>query len=305
MSAEREPSRILVLANPRVSRKHPGLNDAIKTHLAGATLETVEGPAAMSTRARAAADEGFERIVVAGGDGTVGVVIRALVDTGSSAQGPALGIIPIGTFNNFARSLGIPTDVAEACSVIESGTPAPVDLGRVISRSPATSFVFKEVVGVGIDALAFADSVDVAGPQKIPLGAMAAVSALLKFRLHPVKFRFSTTDRWERCTQLLVANTPTFCAAFPVAPEALLDDKLFHVISRTWRGRLHMLAELPRILSGRHCELERDSTRTASKVLVTGHSKVLLHADGEFFCRMPATIEMLAGAIRIIRPTRA
>jgi diacylglycerol kinase (ATP) len=165
--------------------------------------------------------------------------------------------------------------------------------------------VFKEVVGVGVDAMAFAGGIDVAGPAKIPLGAMSALSAVLSFRPHPVKYRWDAHRHWRRCTQLLIANTPTYAAAFPVLPEARPDDGVFNLLSRTWRGRLDLLRELPRILSGRHTDLEHDIASTCRSVQVAGHSNVLLHADGEFYCRLPAAIEILAGAVEVVVPRLA
>lgn len=290
--------RILVLTNPRILRRTPGMLDALRTHLTGGSrVENIDGPAAMVGRARQAADEGFDRVAVAGGDGTVGLLLRAMMD-----QPLPIGIIPLGTFNNFARSLGIPISVPDACRVLVEGVPHAVDLGRVLARNPPATFVFKETVGVGVDAMAFAGGIDVAGPGKIPVGALSALSAVLSFRPHPVKFRCHGERHFHRCTQLLVANTPTFAAAFPVLPEARPDDGIFHVLARTWRGRLDLLAELPRILSGRHCDLEHDVALVCQRVYVAGHSNVLLHADGEFFCRMPASVEILPGAARIVVP---
>lgn len=305
MTPDARPPEVLVLTNPRITRRMPGLVDTLKTNLQDASVESIEGPTAMVERARAAVAEGVQRIVVAGGDGTVGLLLRAFAGGEPAAPRPTFGVIPIGTYNNFARALGVPTSVADACSVIGSGRAAAIDLGRVTSRYPPTSFIFKEVVGVGVDANAFASGLDVAGPAKIPVGALATVNAILRFRPYPVKYRFDPHARWQRCTQLLVANTPTCAAAFPVLPEARLDDGLFHVLSRSWRGRLDLLTELPRILSGRHCELEHDQVRTARSLYVTGHSSVLLHADGEFFCRMPATIEMLPAAVQMLLPAHA
>ena len=288
----------LVLVNPRLARRQPGLIDGIRSHLEDALVESIEGPAAMTGRACEAVSQGARTIVVAGGDGTVGLVLRALIELPEASR-PTVGLLPIGTYNNFARSLGIPSDLAEACRIVSTGQTGSVDLGRVISRNPSASFVFKEVVGVGVDARAFASGLDVAGPAKIPVGALASLRAVLSYRPYPVKYRFEPKQRWQRCTQLLVANTPTCAAGFPVLPEARLDDGLFHVLSRSWRGRLDLMAELPLLLRGRHYELEHDQLQTASRVHVTGHSSVLLHADGEFFCRMPAIIEMLPSAVRV------
>lgn len=251
----------------------------------------------MTLRAQSAAAGGARQIGVVGGDGTVGLLLRALVGLDC-----ALGVIPLGTFNNFASSLDIPMSIPEACRVLVDGTPRPVDLGRVTARHPPASYVFKEMVGVGVDAMAFAAGIDVAGPAKIPAGALSSISAIISFRPHPVKFRCPGDRHWTRCTQLLVANTPRYAAAFPVLPEAVPYDGQLNILARTWRGRLDLLRELPAILSGRHLGLQHDVSRVCRAVRVTGHSNVLLHADGEFFCRMPAYVEILPGIVRVLVP---
>ncbi len=298
LPVEGESGRILVLANQRLSRRIASFQEILAGQMGDrASIEQIDGPAAMAERARRALAEGYRRIAVAGGDGTVGVVVRALL-----GEPVEIGILPIGTFNNFARSLGLPLQLLDAARVLVEGEPRAVDLGRVVSRHPATTFVFKEAVGVGIDAAAFATGPDVPGPSKIPHGIWATLKTLLFFRPKPVKFNCDDDRGWIRCTQLLVANASHYAAAFQILPEARPDDGVFHVLARRWRGRFNLLLELPAILTGRHCRLEHDVTRTCRKVRVAGHSSVLLHADGEFFCRMPATVEILEGAVTVIVP---
>lgn len=291
--------RLLVLANPRIARRAAGLVDAVKAALPeGSGLQVVDGPAAMADQARNAAREGFERVAVLGGDGTVGHVLRALMST----QTP-IAIIPAGTYNNFATSLGIPTDPAEAVRLALEGEPRGVDLGQVTSTQPPTSFVFKEMVGVGVDALAFGGGVDVAGPAKIPVGALAAMSAIVSFRPHPVRFSCDLDRRFSRCTQLIIANTPRYGPSLPVVPEADPTDGLLHVLARTWRGRIDLLFDLPQIFKGRHSDLEHDFFTQARTVHIKGSSRILMHADGEFFCRLPASVEVLPHAVRVICPS--
>jgi len=286
-----------VLVNPRIGRLLGGVKDLVRQNLPDQSCElaVVEGPAAMAERARAAAGKGYARVIVAGGDGTVGVVVRALVDSPLP-----LGVVPVGTHNNFAVSLGIPLDVPAACKLAVEGEPAPVDLGRVVSRQPPSTFIFKEIVGVGVDAMAFGGGVDVAGPAKIPVGALAVMSAIVSFRPHPVRFAVDGARKFIKCTQLVVANTPRYGPALNVVPEAAPNDGLLHALARTWRGRLDLLSELPHIFSGRHGDLEHDFCVPARRVLIKGNSRILMHADGEFFCRLPATVEVLPGAIQVV-----
>lgn len=289
--------RVMVLANPRLGRLVRNIAEQLRAHLPPTCeLAAIEGPAAMTDRARRAVDEGFDRIVVAGGDGTVGHILRALVE-----RPVAIGIIPLGTYNNFASSLGIPMDLAAACKVAVEGVPIPVDLGRVIARQPPTTFIFKEVVGVGVDAMAFGGGLDVPGRFKIPVGALSTLSAIVSFRPHPIHFRHDGQKR-IKCTQLIVANTPRMGPAVPVVPEATPTDGAFHVMARTWRGRFDLLRELPQIFEGRHRDLEHDICVQARRVEIKGSGNILMHADGEFFCRLPATVEIMPNAVRIVVP---
>lgn len=95
--------------------------------------------------AQQAVEEGYDMVVVGGGDGTVSEVAKGLIH----APIP-LGIVPIGTYNNIARSLNLPTDVAEACSVLAHGQIKSIDVGQANNEH-----YFFEAAGVGLDAALF------------------------------------------------------------------------------------------------------------------------------------------------------
>lgn len=291
-----------MLVNPRVGRGLTPVATLLRQLLPPeCRVETVEGVPVMTRRIVEAASQGYERVGVAGGDGTVGVLFRTLVEL---RRRPLAGILPFGTYNNFASSVGIPMEPAEACRAFSEGRPTFIDLGRVISRHPAATFVFKEMVGAGVDATAFSASPDVAGPAKIPMGFIATLGAFLSFRARSIHFRCNGHGTWYRCNQVLVGNTPRYCASFEVLPEARVDDGSLDVLARIWQGRLDMLRELPAILRGRHHELEHDLYRRAERVEIRGNRRVLLHADGEFFCRLPATVEVLPRVLQVMVPAR-
>jgi len=97
--------------------------------------------------ARAAAKAGYPLVLAAGGDGTVSAVARGLVSSQT-----VLGVIPLGTYNNVATSLGIPVDVEQACALIAAAPVRAVDVGEVRARGMKRSRVFLEVGAVGIAA---------------------------------------------------------------------------------------------------------------------------------------------------------
>jgi diacylglycerol kinase (ATP) len=299
-----------VLVNPRLARRLGGLAEHLRTHFSvEPVIEVIEGTRIMAERAQRARQDGFDRLAVAGGDGTLGLIMRSI------HQHPIpLAILPIGTFNNFAMSLGIGPSLEEACRIAVEGVPHAVDLGRVTSQRPgvpvlpgggtgsANSFLFKEMVGVGVDATAFSTSVDVAGPVKIPIGVLSVLSATLSFRPHPIRYRLAgdSSLRWHRATQIIIANTPCYAANFPVVPEAVPDDGWLDVLARNWRGRIELIRDMPQLLRGRHGDLEHDKYRRTKSVELRGSQKIILHADGEFFCRLPAVVEVVPKAIEVM-----
>ena len=101
-----------------------------------------ESPTCIAQRAVA---EGYDMVVVGGGDGTVAEVAKGLIQTPVP-----LGILPIGTYNNIARSLNLPTDIAEACQVLAQGKIQQIDVGQANQEH-----YFFEAAGVGLDAALF------------------------------------------------------------------------------------------------------------------------------------------------------
>ena len=122
-----------VILNPR-SGTHAAGSDAIASALTSAGLspsfKIIDRNAGPADLARDAVKQGFKTVVACGGDGTVGAVASALVGTDT-----ALGVIPAGTLNHFAKDLGIPLDFLSAAQVISSGKTTQVDVGQVNGRT--------------------------------------------------------------------------------------------------------------------------------------------------------------------------
>ena len=97
--------------------------------------------------ARRAAKQGCRLVLAAGGDGTVAAVAQGLIGTSAT-----LGILPLGTYNNTATSLGIPTDLHEACALIAAGVERRVDVGEVRATGKRKPVVFLEIGAVGLPA---------------------------------------------------------------------------------------------------------------------------------------------------------
>ena len=134
--AEPGPDDILVVLNPRSGRgggrRETEARVARACEAAGLSVEIARTGSGRNPEdlAREGVERGFGRIVAAGGDGTICAVASALADTDRT-----MGVLPLGTFNYFARSLGIPQDLEAAAEMLRSGAPRPVSISRVNGRA--------------------------------------------------------------------------------------------------------------------------------------------------------------------------
>lgn len=175
--------------------------------------------------ARAAAvRKGYDLIIAAGGDGTVESVASGLVGTEAT-----LGIIPLGTYNNVATCLGIPTDVAQACALIATGAARRIDVGQVDARYMKRPRIFLEISAVGPGA-----TFGVIG-QHIEKGRWNQAAQVL-----PGPIEMSSTPshvrlddelhgRTSNTLMITVSNAPRAGAGLPLAPSSRMDDGLLDV----------------------------------------------------------------------------
>src|SRR5512140_1067694 len=178
--------KVPVLLNTRAGALHatPGIDQiAVIARQIGLDVEVVDSgtPDEMRSTLRALIQQGYGRIVVAGGDGTVNLAVQELA--GSET---ALGIIPQGTANNFATALKLPQDLPSALRVVADGSVKEVDLGKIGSH------YFTEAAGVGL----FADALALYGPRggKNPLRMLYALARLV-FSMKAHRIRLTADDQ--------------------------------------------------------------------------------------------------------------
>jgi diacylglycerol kinase family enzyme len=246
-------------------------------------------------------------IAVAGGDGTVEAVASAMV--GSSSP---LGIIPVGTYNNFARSAGIPSDPVEACRVITGGKIRPVDVGFVNGRP------FFEVVGIGLDAALYPASED------IKSGAFARVWDLAREAWRQPRHHLTleldrpfTAARGSarhaggahhgnrrlrlRALMLTVSNAPYYGMNFAVAPKARIDDGLLTVTAFKRYGKLDLLRHFFAIRAGRRAYTPRLVTLQVERLRITSDHRPPVHTDGTPLDEWPLEFSISRGALRLFQ----
>lgn len=192
--------------------------------------------------ARQAAKENEGMVIVAGGDGTIEDVASELVGTKT-----ALGIIPLGTMNNLARSLGIPLDISDACELIAAGITRPIDVGRVREADKPQNGYFLETAGLGLSGIALPAGQDAHKGRwgKLP----EAISRLFSLEPAPVEVQLDHEVVKADSQLVTVSNAPLTGANLTVAPDAKMDDGMLDV---TIYDRMRKAEILAFLMEGRN-----------------------------------------------------
>jgi diacylglycerol kinase (ATP) len=246
--------------------------------------------------ARQAVKDGYDVVIAMGGDGTIGIVIRGIA--GSKVK---LGIIPVGTENDIAGSLGIPEDLKEACALIASGHTRKLDLGQ-ISTKKTKKFYFFMVTAIGLTATIYPMVSQL--PHGNLSGVKDAIMALLRFESKPTVFlTLDDESKIEVETMLVtVSNTPLTGAKNLVAPDASMDDGLLDIAVYPGFSKAQLLGYFVRSANEASTPDGRIQRYRARKIKIKTSPKLDVAAEGTMLGKGTAWIKVLPGALRVIAP---
>ena len=236
--------------------------------------------------------------MAAGGDGTFHTVARRLLELGGDdpAAMPPLGILPLGSVMNVARSLDIPRDLEGAVRVIAEGHERSIDVGEVVGWGP-----FLEAVAVGLHAELFAEAAALdAGDARAPFRAIRTALSYQPSRL-TLELDEGRTVR-TRALVTSISNGPFAGLGFTVAPGARLDDGLLDVRVFERFSRWELVRHFWSIAAGRRRYEPRVRTLRSATVSLRGASPLRVRADGEEVGTTPVELRVRPGALRVIAP---
>jgi diacylglycerol kinase (ATP) len=288
------PRRALLAVNPSARSGSAPIDRAIERLNAGgvAIERTYRGPAeGLRAFIRAHADE-VDTVIVGGGDGTLSCAVAPIMEAGLP-----LGVLPLGTANDFARTLGLPQDPEAAADVIANGATRRVDVGDV------NGMPFLNVASIGLSA-ALARSLT--KETKRRFGALSylitSMRVLVRARRVSGVLRWSGGSARFRTLQLAVGNGRYYGAGMKVAPDASIDDGLLDLYSLETSGLWRLAILAPAIRSGAH-HLAPDvrSERGAWFEVVTGRPRHI-NVDGEIRGMTPARFTVRLRALEVFTP---
>ena len=251
-----------------------------------------------ATLASEAARKGAKFIIACGGDGTVSEVANGILSSGKDVE---LGILPSGTGGDFRRTLEIPSQSRAAAKVLRTGRTVKIDVGRVSFVDHKGSEVMRYFVGVASCGMS-TQVVERVKSEKVSFASSLLQTAM---RTSPIRLAVQLDDSHERHLHVLnlcVANARFFGGGMKIAPDAKLTDGKFDVVGVGDLSALKLFTSAPRVYLGSHLSMPEVSHALARKVSVRSADRnleIALEIDGELPGRLPATFQIVPGALRI------
>ncbi|PZP39204.1 MAG: lipid kinase [Pseudomonas fluorescens] len=233
-----------------------------------------------------------ERVIIGGGDGTMNAAARGLI-----AHKLPLGILPLGTANDLARTLGIPNDIKAAMEVILSGALRPVDLGEVNGKP------FFNVASVGFSAELAKNLTREAKARYGVLGyALTALKLLLRIRPFHATLAYAGKEDHVKTLQVAVGNGHYYGGGMKVAADAAPDDGKLDVYSLELAYMAELLALLPMLRTGTHAAWPTVRGLRVSEFELYTRKPMDVNADGEIVTQTPAVFRVREAAVKVFVP---
>lgn len=285
-------SNTAIILNPAAgSEQAERWRERIESIAHGCALFTTSHSGEAEALARHVAEKGVEKIVAAGGDGTINEVVNGLAGTNA-----ALGLLPLGTVNVFAMELGLPTNNLEFCWEVIQG-----DNMRFVDLPSANGKYFVQLAGVGLDAqvvketsLAFKRSL---GPLSYLISA-----AQIAAREPPRLFIESKNASVDEASFVLVGNGRHYGGPFPFFKHAVLDDGLFDVVAFKRLGYLEIIKYLQDVVFSSDIRVPEVEYFQTPHLRITSDQDVPVELDGELVGICPVDFQIREKALRVLTP---
>jgi diacylglycerol kinase (ATP) len=290
----------VIIVNPtagsgRAAKLLPWIRERLALRPDAALHVTSRRGEAQELAGRAAVD-GCDRLVVVGGDGTIQEIVNGVLE--SSAR-PPLGIVPVGSGNDLARSLGLPADPAEAWTVAIGRVTREIDVALATNGRGDRRW-FASAGGIGFDAQVAAAMATRRGWQSGRAGyLLTTLTELRRFENRQLRIVIDGEPQERRVLFVAIANGAYYGGGMRIAPDAALDDGWLDLCVVGDISRLTALRELPNLYRGTHVRNPAVSVHRARQVEITGDGTTHVHLDGEPFGTIPLRVEIRRGSLEV------
>jgi YegS/Rv2252/BmrU family lipid kinase len=290
--------KILVIVNPAAgSGKTLRLLPRIKQWLSQSRHEfsfsTTRSVDEMRLEIMKAPGQGIDALLLIGGDGTVHQALPAIAETNLP-----FGFLPCGRGNDFARNIGLSTNLRNNCSLPPNPSFLQFDLPR-INNTPFVSIAY-----VGFDAEVNSLANGGKGYFGGTLGYIICVlKALRTFKPFEIEITIDDLTWRERVMMVTVANAPFYGGGMKIAPDAKMNDGIFDICIVQEISKLELLQQFPKVFKGTHIFHPRIIMKTGKKIKLASDEGREVFADGEYAAKLPAEFTMGNQKIQIMSPS--
>lgn len=299
----RVPLAPLVIVNPtagggRVMRSIGWLRERLAPR-PEARLEITRHPGDAEALAADAVGSGHDRIVAIGGDGTVQEVINGMLAGGDGAE---LGIVPLGSGNDLARSLDLPSEPSSAWRVAIGRRTRRIDVGHAVNGAGAERW-FASAGGVGFDAQVAAAMAQRRGWQAGRAGyLLTTLAELRRFENRPIEVTIDGEGMPRNVLFVAIANGAYYGGGMRIAPSARPDDGMLDICVVGDVSRLTVLRQLPNLYRGTHVDHPAVEMRGGIRVEIDGDRGTRIHLDGEPFGNLPLRVTLSHQVLAVAVP---
>lgn len=256
--------------------------------------------------AKQAGEEGYDLVVAVGGDGTVHEVVNGLMQIEAENR-PVLGVVPIGSGNDFGFVNKIPKSPNQAMALALNGTPSLIDLGLMTDENGRQEYM-DNTLGIGFDAIVTIRS------HRLPvvrgfLMYLTAVIQTIFLNSKPMKMKIESEEKkWEKEVFMLVlANGPREGGGFSMTPNALPDDGVLDYMIADNMSRPMQFRMIPEFMNGTQERFNEVEIGQFKKISLTSEQPLYIHIDGEIYTSFGSnlrgiSVEIVPNALKVIRP---
>jgi YegS/Rv2252/BmrU family lipid kinase len=255
--------------------------------------------------ARKAGEEGYEMVIAMGGDGTVHEVVNGIMQVPESKR-PILGVVPVGSGNDFAHAIGVPMQADRALAHALEGGPSTIDLGLMTDEHGRREY-FDNTLGMGFDAVVTIRS------HRLPIvrGFLMYLTAVIQTILlnhDPARVEIETDrEKWQdNVLMATLCNGGREGGGFILSPDSSMTDGALEYLTVQKVSRAMMFRLLPEFMRGTHRRFKQIRMGSCTRLTLTSDRPLYIHADGEIFTSFGSNLrrvsfEILPGALKVVR----
>jgi diacylglycerol kinase (ATP) len=295
---DRGPAALIVNTRSRTGERafFQALDHLQEMHVPLGVTYPIRDPARLPEAVQEVLGDGYEFLILGGGDGTVSSVVDFLAD-----RGTLLGLLPLGTANDFARTLDIPEDIEEACKLIANGKVVDIDLGLAGDNF----YVNVASVGLSVEATRALSPwlKKSTGPLAYPV---AAIRAFLKHEPFSARLTFPEGDHepveYDRLLQVAVGNGRFYGGGMIVALESGIDDKTLDIYAIDLGRRRDLIGAVRYLKSGDFIKTDGVHNFRTPRVRLETDPDLPVNIDGEVVTRTPQDFSVAQNALSVLVP---